>query len=128
MIEMMQTLNLKLYLQKFYAWLSSNKFWISATWIREKYNNVYKTKRKETICYILQTLVRRKWRQVVLSRKPVYYGISKFILWFPYSSHILCTKLLTMYFQIIHSMFSFLFYWSHLRVGTLPPSNSSLFR
>ena len=69
-----------------------------------------------------------KWRQVVLSRKPVYSGISKLILYFPYSFHILCTILSTVYFHTVLSLlFTFLFYWSHLKVGTVPSSNSSFF-
>ena len=69
-----------------------------------------------------------KWRRVVLSRKPDYSGISKLILLFPYSFHILCIILSSVYFHTILSIFLFLFYWSHLKVSAAPSSDSPLFR
>ena len=64
----------------------------------------------------------------MLSLIPVYSGISKLILWFPYSFHILCNILFTVCFHTVLSMFPFLFYWSHFKVSTAPSSDSSLFR
>ena len=92
------------------------------------------TKSKETIHIQFSTISNiksartYKWRRVVLSGKPLYSGISKLILQFPYSFHIPYTILSTVYFHTVLSIFSFLFYWSHLKVGAFPTSNSSLFR
>ena len=99
----------------FYAWPYSNEFWIRATWIDDKNNNVYKTKRKETIHMLLCTISNLKsartykWRRVVLSRKPVCSGISKLIFSFPYSFHILCSILSTVYFHTVLPKFPFPF-------------------
>ena len=64
----------------------------------------------------------------MLSRQPVYSGIKNLILQFPNSFHILCTLLFTVYFHTGLSTFHFLFNWSHLKVGAVPSSDSSLFR
>ena len=61
---------------------------------------------------------------VVLSRKPVYSGISKLILQCPYSFHILCTILSTVYLHTVLSIFPFLFYKSHLKAGAVQLSIS----
>ena len=64
------------------------------------------------------------------SRKSVYFGISKRILYFPYNFHVPCTLLFTvylfhvpctvhftMYFHTIISIFLFLCYWSHSKAN-----------
>ena len=68
-----------------------------------------------------------EWRQVVLSRKPVHSGISKFIMQFPYSFHILCIILSTVYYHTVLFGLPFLFLWSHLKVDPVPSSDWSLF-
>ena len=91
-------------------------------------------KRKETIHILFSTISNNKsartykWRRVVLSRKPLYSGISKHIFQFPYSFHIPYAMLSTVYFLTVLSIFSFLFYWLHLKIVAFPSSNSSLFR
>ena len=91
-------------------------------------------KRKETIHILFSTISNNKsartykWRRVVLSRKPLYSGISKHIFQFPYSFHISYAMLSTVYFHTVLSIFSFLFYWLHLKIVAFPSSNSSLFR
>ena len=67
-------------------------------------------------------------RRVLLSRKTIYSCISKLILQFPYSFHILSTILSIVNFHTVLSMFSLLFYCSHLKAGTVYSSNLSLFR
>ena len=96
--------------------------------------NVYKIKGTETtqiLCFTISNLKSartHKWRRVVLSLKSFYSGIDKLILQFPYSFHILCTTLSTVCFYAVLSMFPFLFYWLHLKVGTVPSNDSCLFR
>ena len=91
-------------------------------------------KRKETIHILFSTISNNKsartykWRRVVLSRKPLYSGISKHIFQFPYAFHIPYAMLSTVYFHTVLSIFSFLFYWLHLKIVAFPSSNSSLFR
>ena len=91
-------------------------------------------KRKETIHILFSTISNNKsartykWRRVVLSCKPLYSGISKHIFQFPYSFHISYAMLSTVYFHTVLSIFSFLFYWLHLKIVAFPSSNSSLFR
>ena len=91
-------------------------------------------KRKETIHILFSTISNNKsartskWRRVVLSRKPLYSGISKHIFQFPYSFHTPYAMLSTVYFHTVLSIFSFLFYWLHLKIVAFPSSNSSLFR
>ena len=63
----------------------------------------------------------------MLSRKTVYSGTNKLILSFPYSLHILCTKVYIVYFHTVLSMFLFLFYCSYLKVGVVQSSNLYLF-
>ena len=75
----------------------------------------------------LKRLRTNKSRRVVLSRIPVYSGIRKLILWFPYSFHIRCTILSTVYFYTLLSMFPFLFNWSLLKAGAVQSSDLSLF-
>ena len=64
----------------------TNIRWVKARWINDKYNNVFKTKRKETIHMLFFTTSNFKSaktcksRRVLLSRKTVYSGISKLIL------------------------------------------------
>ena len=73
----------------------------SGTWINGKNNNVYKTKRKETIHMLFSNLKSAKTyksRRVVLSRKPVYSGISKLVLK-------LCFNILFMYY-VFHCVLS----------------------
>ena len=67
----------------------------------------------------------------VPSRKSVYFGISKLILYFPYNFHVTCILLFTVYFHVpctVHftvyfrtviSMFFFLFYWSHSKANAV---------
>ena len=63
----------------------------------------------------------------MLSRKTVYSGTNKLILSFPYSLHILCTKVYIVYFHTVLSMFLFLFYCSYLKVGVVQSSKLYLF-
>ena len=69
-----------------------------------------------------------KSRRVLLSRKTFFSGISKLILRFPYAFDLLCTILSIVNFHTVLPMFVFLFYWSHLKAGTVHLRDSSLFR
>ena len=105
---------------------------IRARWINDKNNNVYKTKgSKHYVCCFLQyqdEYKSYKLERVLLSRKTVYSGISKFILQFPNFFHILCTIFSIVNFNTVLSMFPFLFHWLHIKVGAVHSSDWSLFR
>ena len=97
-----------------------------------KWNKIYKTKKKETIHMLFFTISNLKSAKtyksqwVLVSRKTVYSSISKPILLFPYSSHILCTILSIANLYTVLSMFPF--FTDHLKAGTVHSSDSSLFR
>ena len=104
------------------------------TLLQQIFKKCLKNERKDAIHILFSTIsnIKRartnKWWRVVLSRKPVCFGISKLILQFLYSFHIPYTILSTVYFHTVLLMFFFVFYWSHLKVGAFPSSNPSLFR
>ena len=88
-------------------------------------NNVYKTiwkygnkeyNEKYICCFCtiwnLKNTITHKCRRVVLSHfTSFYFSISKLILLFSYSFHVLCIILSNIYFNIERSMFPFLFNW-----------------
>ena len=110
----------------------SNECWIKAGWMNDKNDNVYKTKRKEIIHTLFFTIINAKThksRQILLSRKTVYSGISKLIfnfhifviynvLYFPLWNSTLYFPCFPFFFIDRLFMFPFPFYWSHLKVDT----------
>ena len=113
----------------------SNECWIKAGWMNDKNDNVYKTKRKETIHTLFFTIINlksaktHKSRQILLSRKTVCSGISKLIfnfhifviynvLYFPLWNSTLYFPCFPFFFIDRLFMFPFPFYWSHLKVDT----------
>ena len=62
----------------------------------------------------------------MLSRKTVYSGISKLIMLFLYSFHILCTIPSIVKILTVLSLLPFLLYRSHLKAGTVHSSDLSL--
>ena len=57
----------------------------------------------------VESAITYKCRQVVLSRTPAYFAISKPILLFLCSFHVTCIILSNVYFYIVYSIFPFLF-------------------
>ena len=103
--------------------ICSKKCWIKATWINDIKNNVYKTKRKETIHKLfftisnLKSAKRYKSRRAVLSRKPVYPSISKLMYYVQYFQ--LCTS--TLYFPCFPFFFIYCTWKSVLSIQTIHP-------
>ena len=65
------------------------------------------------------SVITYKSGRVVLSRTFVYFVISKLILLFSYSFHVLCIILSNVYFYIACSMFPFLFNRSQLKASVV---------
>ena len=76
----------------------------------------------------LKSAITCKSRRVPLSSKIVYSGISKLLLQFPNSFHMLCTILSIVNFHTVPFMFLFLFLLTALESRYCPSSNSFLFR
>ena len=76
----------------------------------------------------VQSIVTCKSKRWVPLRKSVYFGISKFKLYFRYNFHVQCILPFTMYFHVpctvhftvyfhtVTSMFLFLCYWFHSKL------------
>ena len=106
-----------------FAYLCSYKPLIGVTMTGN--NKVYKTiwkngnkeyNEKYICCFLtiwnLKSAITYKCRRVVLSHTSDYFAISKLILLFSYSFHVLCIILSNVYFYVVRSMFPFLFNWS----------------
>ena len=77
-------------------------------------NNISKTIRQKiyAVFYVIniKNAVTCECGREVPSRKSVYFGVSKLILYFPYFFHVRCTVLFTMYFHTVLPMFYLLCY------------------
>ena len=87
--------------------------------------------RKQYIYYplkyqILKTQKPINYDEYMLSRKTVYSGISKLIMLFLYSFHILCTIPSIVKIHTVLSLLPFLLYRSHLKTGTVHSRDLSL--
>ena len=113
-----------------FAFLCSYKFPKLVTMTRN--NNVYKTiwknrdkeyNEKYICCFFtiwnLKSAITYKCGRVVLLLTSVYFAISKLILLFSYSFHVLCVTLSNVYFYIVRSMFHFLFNWSQSKASVV---------
>ena len=113
-----------------FAFLCSYKFPKLVTMTRN--NNVYKTiwknrdkeyNEKYICCFFtiwnLKSAITYKCGRVVLLLTSVYFAISKLILLFSYSFHVLCVTHSNVYFYIVRSMFHFLFNWSQSKASVV---------
>ena len=113
-----------------FAFLCSYKFPKLVTMTRN--NNVYKTiwknrdkeyNEKYICCFFtiwnLKSAITYKCGRVVLLLTSVYFAISKLILLFSYSFHVLCVTLSNVYFCIVRSMFQFRFNWSQSKASVV---------
>ena len=113
-----------------FPFLCSYKFPKLVTMTRN--NNVYKTiwknkdkeyNEKYICCFFtiwnLKTPITYKCGRVVLFLTSVYFAISKLILLFSYSFHVLCVTHSNVYFYIVRSMFHFLFNWSQSKASVV---------